>query len=228
MVSRRGLAATPILGAAKKVLGTSAQSGSYDEGAHRPRRYRVSWAMAFPPRRPMKHMDEDASARVRDDQLRQWMLDYAPALRRYFMKKVSATEADDLVQDVFVALQARGAASEIENVEGYIFRTAANVLVRRGRRASWNWDRRGQLDEVRDLADELSPERVLIAREEIDAAVQALNRLPPRTAKAFYMHRVDGLTYEDIGRQLGISVKGVEYLIGKAIHRLSKRLRRPS
>ena len=88
--------------------------------------------MATPPKRPIKHVDEEASPRVRDEQVGQWVLDYAPALRRYFMKKVSATEADDLVQDVFLALQVRGAASEIENVEGYLFRTAANVLVRRG------------------------------------------------------------------------------------------------
>lgn len=158
--------------------------------------------------------------------MRQWLLDYAPALRRYFMKKVSATEADDLVQDVFLALQARGAASEIENVEGYLFRTAANVLARRGRGTTWNWDRRGQLEEVRDLADEVSPERVLIAREEIEAAVKVLNALPPRTARAFFLHRVDGMSYEAIAREMGISVKGVEYLIGKAIHRLAKRLRR--
>lgn len=184
--------------------------------------------MAFPPKRPVEQLHEAPSPRARDEQLRQWLLDYAPALRRYFMKKVSATEADDLVQDVFLALQARGAASEIENVEGYLFRTAANVLVRRSRRVTWNWDRSGQLEEVRDLADELSPERVLIAREEMEAAVKVLNSLPPRTAKAFFMHRVDGLTYEAIGQQLGISAKGVEYLIGKAIHRLSKRLRRRS
>jgi len=182
--------------------------------------------MAFPPKRPVEEMDEEAFARPRADELRQWLVDYAPALRRYFMKKVSAVEADDLVQDVFLALQARGAASEIENVEGYLFRTAANVLARRGRRSTWNWDRHGQLEEVRHLTDEFSPERVLIAREEIDAAVKVLNALPPRTARAFILHRVDGLTYEAIGQQMGISVKGVEYLIGKAIHRLSKRLRR--
>ena len=180
--------------------------------------------MAFPPKRPVEQLHEASSPRARDEQLRQWLLDYAPALRRYFMKKVSATEADDLVQDVFLALQARGAASEIENVEGYLFRTAANVLVRRSRRATWDWDRPRQLEEVRDLADELSPERVLIAREEVDAAVKVLNTLPPRIAKAFFMHRFDGLTYEAIGQRMGISAKGVEYLIGRAIHRLSKRL----
>jgi len=180
--------------------------------------------MASPPKGPVKQLDEAAFARASDDQLRQWLQEYAPALRRYFMKKVSSVEADDLVQDVFLALQARGAASEIENVEGYLFRTAANVLARRHRRVTWDWDRPQGLEEARDLADELSPERVLIAREEMEAVIRVLNTLPPRTAGAFFMHRFDGLSYEVIGQRLGISTKGVEYLIGKAIHRLSKRL----
>ena len=172
----------------------------------------------------MKQLNEAAFGRASEDQLRQWMQDYAPALRRYFMKKVSGVEADDLVQDVFLALQARGAASEIENVEGYLFRTAANVLARRHRRVTWDWDHSRGLEEARDLTDELSPERVLIARQEMEAVVRVLNSLPPRTASAFFMHRFDGLTYDAIGERLGISAKGVEYLIGKAIHRLSRRL----
>ncbi len=180
--------------------------------------------MAAPPKRPLQNRDGAISLRARDEQLGQWLLDYAPALRRYFLKKVNAAEADDLVQEVFLALQARGAASDIENVEGYLFRTAANVLIRRKRRVTWDWDRPGQLEEVENLADELSPERVLIAREEMDAAADVLNTLPPRIAQAFFMHRFDEMTYEAIAQRLGISVKGVEYLISRALQRLSKRL----
>lgn len=180
--------------------------------------------MSAPPQQPREERHEAPPPRQREEQLRQWLLDYAPALRRYFLKKVSAADADDLVQEVFLALQARGAASDIANVEGYLFRTAANVLIRRKRRITWDWDRPGQLEEVEHLADELSPERVLIAREEMDAAVGVLNKLPPRTAAAFFMHRFDGLTYEAIGQRMGISVKGVEYLIGQALRRLSQRL----
>ena len=186
--------------------------------------------MAFPPSRSVEPLNEAASPRARDEQLRQWLTDYAPALRRYFMRKVSATDADDLVQDVFLALQARGAASEIENPEGYLFRTAANVLARRGRRTGWDWDDYGQIEDAHhhtdDLTDDLSPERVVMARQEVEAAARALRSLPPRAAKAFVMHRVDGLSHEAIARHLGISAKGVEYLISKAIHRLTKRLRR--
>ena len=93
--------------------------------------------MAPPPNPPTSE-----SAAPRPDDLAAWMEQYAPALRRYFMKKVSAAEADDLVQDVFVKMQARGSSAPVENVEGYLFRTAANVLVSYHRReAVQGWDR---------------------------------------------------------------------------------------
>ena len=79
--------------------------------------------MASPPN-PSREDDRP----VRDEDLRAWMVLYGPALRRYFLKKASASEAEDLVQDVFLAMQSRGAGAAIENVEGYLFRTAANVL----------------------------------------------------------------------------------------------------
>ena len=86
-----------------------------------------------------------------------WAQQYGPALRRYFQKKVNATEAEDLVQNVFLNIQSRGAeAGAIENVEGYLFRTAANVLARRLGRDAWNGD---PLTVVVEPQDELSPER---------------------------------------------------------------------
>ena len=64
-------------------------------------------------------------------ELHAWMVRYGPALRRYFQKRVGHAEAEDLVQDVFLAMQSRGAGAQIENVEGYLFRIAATVLARR-------------------------------------------------------------------------------------------------
>ena len=93
--------------------------------------------MASPPN-PSREDDRP----VRDEDLRAWMVLYGPALRRYFLKKASASEAEDLVQDVFLAMQSRGAGAAIENVEGYLFRTAANVLARRYGAGGWDWRRR--------------------------------------------------------------------------------------
>ena len=175
--------------------------------------------MAAPPNSP-----REVSPSVGPEELRAWIAQYGPALRRYFMKRASAAEADDLVQDVFLAMQARGEGAAIENIEGYLFRTAANVLVRRRQRQTWDWDRHAALDEAPDLADELSPERVLMGKEAVDRLVGALSDLPPRTAEAFFLHRFEDMTYDAIARQMGVSVKAVEDLMRRALRRLSERL----
>ena len=101
-----------------------------------------------PPGKPL-----DKANSHRDEVLRGWMAEYGPALRRYFQKKVGPAEAEDLVQDVFVSLQVRGSTETIDNVEGYLFRIAANALMRRHKRRGWDWaghEARIALKEPRD------------------------------------------------------------------------------
>ena len=147
-----------------------------------------------------------------------WAQQYGPALRRYFQKKVNATEAEDLVQNVFLNIQSRGAeAGAIENVEGYLFRTAANVLARRLGRDAWRGD---PLSAVVEPQDELSPERALIAKEQLERVVEALKMLPPRTRQAFILHRFEEMTYVSIARQMGITTISVGKLIKRALRKL--------
>ena len=84
--------------------------------------------MAFSPRPPMSQAAPPSEGTQREDDLRVWMAQYGPALRRYFLRKAASGEADDLVQEVFIKLQGRGTTSDIGNVERYLFRTAASVL----------------------------------------------------------------------------------------------------
>ena len=169
--------------------------------------------MASPPN-PSREDDRP----VRDEDLRAWMVLYGPALRRYFLKKASASEAEDLVQDVFLAMQSRGAGAEIENIEGYLFRTAANVLARRYGAGGWDWRRR--VDQAEEPHEEISPERVMMGRQAVAQFVVGLRTLPPRAREAFVFHRFEEMTYPAIGRRMGISPRTVEKLISLALKRL--------
>ena len=152
------------------------------------------------------------------EEVRRWAQQYGPALRRYFQKKAGAAEADDLVQTVFLNIQTRGAeAGQIENVEGYLFRTAANVLARRLGREAWKGD---PLFEGLEPQDDLSPERALIAREQLERVIEALKTLPPRTRQAFILHRFEEMTYVSIARQMGITTISVGKLIKRALRKL--------
>lgn len=155
-----------------------------------------------------------------DGEMAGWVQRYGPALRRYFQKKVSATEADDLVQNVFLAIHAReGGTGDIENAEGYIFRTASNVLARRFGRDAWNPD---ALVEAQAPTDEVSPERALIAKQDLERAAAILEALPPRTRQAFMLHRFEEMTYVSIARKMGITKVAVGKLIKRAMLRLGE------
>lgn len=174
------------------------------------------------PNQPMGSAGHAADA-AWDAQLCAWMAQYGPGLRRFLTKRVSASEADDLVQEVFLALRARSATTDIENVEGYLFKTAVSVLARQKRRRTWQW---GQQEPVEDLAlrDEVSPERVAIGRDGVRCIVQALKAVPPRSAEAFFLSRFEQLTNEEVARRMGISVKAVEELMRRAMRQVMAQL----
>jgi RNA polymerase sigma factor (sigma-70 family) len=160
----------------------------------------------------------------RDEDLRAWLVQYGPALRRYFRRRASSGEVDDLVQEVFVKLQARGSTNEIDNVERYLFRTAASVLADGHRRRGWRWGAHEPIEAADMLVDEVSPERIVIGRQAISAVVSALDELPPRSAQAFYLIRFEQMTQEEAARRMGISVKAVEELMRRAFRLLRARL----
>jgi RNA polymerase sigma factor (sigma-70 family) len=160
-------------------------------------------------------------AGVQPAELRVWMERYGPGLRRYFTKRVPPAEAEELVQDVFLAMHARSASEPIDNVQGYLFRIAANLLA--GRR-----ELAGQtvIEDAHDLAEGFSPERILIGRQEAARVLAAIRNLPPRTRQAFALHRFEDMTYEAIARQLGISVSAVSKLVARALAHVTVELRR--
>lgn len=179
--------------------------------------------MAFSPKPPLIEPRRDGPMSGGDD-LRAWVVQYGPALRRYFARRANAADIDDLVQEVFLMMQSRGAASEIQNVEGYLFRTAANVLGQRRRRAGWAWGRQEDPEAAGGLVDELSPERQLISKEAFDAVLEALGDLPPRSALAFMLFRVERMPQEDIARRMGISARAVRALVNRAHKRIFERV----
>ena len=179
--------------------------------------------MASPPHGSLANSGEP------DGDVAVWMAEYGPALRRYFCRRVTADQADDLVQEVFLRLQARVGADPVDNIEGYIFRIARNVLISRHRRERLQdrASREGWLDTGEGF-DDLSPERVLIGRQEYERLVAAILDLPPRARAAFLFHRFENLTYQAIAERMGIGKRSVKELMQRAIDRLGEQLERGS
>jgi RNA polymerase sigma-70 factor (ECF subfamily) len=151
---------------------------------------------------------------------------YAPRLLRFFLRRGQGDEASDLVQESFTRLVDAGgrSAGEIERPEAYLSRIATNLLRNRAKVAL----RRSlaahiPVDDVPLCGHD--PVAALEARDQLERLQDALARLSPKTRDIFLAHRLDGMTYKDIATQTGLSIKGVEWHMSKAIAHLDRLLR---
>jgi RNA polymerase sigma-70 factor (ECF subfamily) len=161
----------------------------------------------------------NASAALEAEPIRRW-------LRGFFVRRVpNGSDVDDLVQDVFVRIAGRDSGEPIENLGAYVLRTAVTVLADRGRRSlARRVDLHVPFEAELHGGEEISPERVLSGRQELNAATAALLSLPERTRAIFVLRRLEGLRHRDIAQHLGISVSAVEKHMVKAIRHLSNEL----
>jgi len=91
------------------------------------------------------------------------------------------------------------------------------------RDASWLQSRRVEVG-GEGIADEPSPEQAVYARQRLSLTAQAIAELPPKTRRAFELHKLQGLTQEETAQTLGVSRKTVEKQISTALQRLLSKL----
>lgn len=132
--------------------------------------------------------------------------------RMLFRRGRTREEAEDLIQEAFLKMQEYcGNGGEIRQPEGFLVRT---VL-----RLSMN----AQRDEHRDLyadkdVEELTfvvdtnptPDEVLAGDQCLERMRDVLDEVSRKTRDIFFMHRLDGLSYAEIARHMGVSVSAIE------------------
>jgi RNA polymerase sigma factor (sigma-70 family) len=139
-----------------------------------------------------------------------------PELRKHVYRHVGSwADADDIVQQTYVNFFRKG-PKVIDNVRAYLFKMAGNL--------AHDWVRRRR---VRDTfaADELlrtlevarSPEEVCESRDEFAALWTRIEELPPQCRRALLLYRHEGLSLEEVGKELGIQPKSVHALISRAM-----------
>jgi RNA polymerase sigma factor (sigma-70 family) len=154
-------------------------------------------------------------------------LRYSRGVRAFFLRRVrDRAEAEDLTQDVFASLLRRAGGERIENVEGYVFQVAANLLRDRARRqgARPAIQCEGFADPFSRLIDEISPERTAIGKDTYRRFVQALETLPERPRMVFVLNRFEEMTGREIAASLGISQRQVEKDISRVLTLLREQL----
>ncbi|MBB6425047.1 RNA polymerase sigma factor [Sphingopyxis sp. JAI128] len=160
-----------------------------------------------------------------DRDLAAWMTTYGPGLRRYFSRRANEADVDDLVQEVFMRLQSAELNAPIDNVERYLFTAARNALISRHRRQKARSAMlHDEFEESLEIADQRSPERIVIGQQEYRRVLEAIQNLPPRAREAFQYHRFENLTYQAIAQRMGISKEAVKELMHRALVRIAEEM----
>ena len=149
-------------------------------------------------------------------------------LRRYFMNRhIPPHEVDDLVQEVFLKLSARGGVDHVERIEPYVFATASNLLRDRRRHlTSHAAESHVPYDEAihGHTRAPLEPDRILLGAQQVTRLVEALYELPERMRVVFCLYHFEELPHKEIARRLGIALSTVEKNIARANAHLLNRL----
>jgi len=137
-------------------------------------------------------------------------------LVRKISRRIDQQDAEDALHNAWLRLDTFRRTHQVDNAEAFLARTARNVAIDSYRRQSLFSDK-----PLEDGAIEMSDpfplqDEVIEVRNRLQRVKEGLAKLPPRTREVFEMHRLDGLKYREIAKQLGISQSAVEKHIAKA------------
>ena len=154
------------------------------------------------------------------------ILPHEAALKRYLNKEwKSPGEVADLRQETYVRVYESGSRARPRSPRTFLFTTARNLMIDKMRRERIvSIDYTQHLHSLDVLMDELTPERRLTAREELQRLSEAFDRLPDTTRAAIWLRRVAGLSQKQAAQALGIEEGALEGHMTRGLRSLAKTL----
>lgn len=128
-------------------------------------------------------------------------------------------DPEDVVQRAFAKIYEVEDLSSVSNLPGFLWRTARNILISEKRRLKVRLHNSNDVAETffPKAGDVLTPERVLLARDQMDVVMTALSAMPKRRRRILIMNRIEKLSYTEIGKRLGIGRTAVTKHVAKAM-----------
>ncbi|KAF1043380.1 MAG: putative RNA polymerase sigma factor FecI [Herbaspirillum frisingense] len=128
----------------------------------------------------------------------------------------SREDAAELAQDTFLRLLSSKPADSLQEPRAYLRTVAHGLMVNHWRRLELE---RAYLDALasRPELEAPSPEQRALVLESLVRIDAMLDQLPPKVRQAFLMSQLDGLTYLQIARQLGVSDRMVKKYMAQAM-----------
>lgn len=149
---------------------------------------------------------------------------YQDRVFRYAIKIVPTREvAEEILQDVFLKVwNYRAQIDENKPFSALLFKIAKNTILNTLKQQKTHL----QLtpDTIEHLAFHICPEHDMIWKQYVNILNDALATLPDRCREIFQKSRFEGLSYEEIAQEMGISKDTVRLQIIKSLKQLKKYL----
>lgn len=179
----------------------------------------------MPENDPLPPVDQVIQADWRGD-LERLYRDRAAGLIQHFAGETrDRDDARDLVHEAFSRFAALGFAKRltVTRPESYLFRICLNLFHDRGRGEA----RHRTLEKAIQAPSAYDSMIVqLESRDTLRRLERAMLGLKPKTRAIFLARRLDGLPYAVIAERTGLSVKGVEKQMAKAIATIDRLMER--
>jgi RNA polymerase sigma-70 factor (ECF subfamily) len=128
-------------------------------------------------------------------------------------------EAEETAQELWLRLQ-DARPGPIADPAAYLFRMACNLATDRRIAAGRRGARKGVAGGAARKREYPDAERGLIARGELQRVGSLLDAMPERMRDALVMFRLEQRPQKAIAQELGMSLSGVEKLLGRAYRQL--------
>jgi RNA polymerase sigma-70 factor (ECF subfamily) len=127
-------------------------------------------------------------------------------------------DAADVAQETYIRMMQYEGSRVVQSPSSLLFRIAINVARDLGRSEQVRRVRdQCQFDELELDSGRPGPEREVAAAQDLDVLYAAIDGLPPKCRQVFLLSRMNEMTYPEIARHCGISVKMVEKHISHAL-----------
>jgi RNA polymerase sigma-70 factor, ECF subfamily len=155
--------------------------------------------------------------------LRQLLVSGYDELKRRLTRRIgSADDATEALHETWIRLGHVNEVATIQRPESYLYRMALNAAVDR-HRADIRFSDKADLEALlRSDDDQLDPEHIVSMQSEMAVLERVLAELPARRQAIFLAALTEELSYRDIAKRFGISLRSVEREMSRAFDHCGK------
>ena len=166
--------------------------------------------------------------RIRDDHVDSFELLYHRYMRKLYYFSFNylkiKEEAEEIVQTVFINLwEHRKSLDDSLSIKSYLYKSTTNAVYNQLKRNAL----RNKWVEQKLLKPEPASNETFeqIYYHDLEQTIdQIIAKLPPQQRKIYILSRIEGLSYEEISKQLDLSVRTVENQMYRALKVIKEKL----